>query len=63
MTFTLDLETWFKITAHLLPKGILQVKYEPNQAKGREDMLRTNDLGQTEKGQKDKWMQTDGQTD
>lgn len=61
MTFTLDLET--EITAHFLPKGILQVKYEPNQAKGREDMLRTNDLGQTEEGQKDKWMQTDGQTD
>lgn len=38
MILTLDLETWFKITAHPLPKGTLQVTYEPNWAKGREDM-------------------------
>lgn len=45
MTFIFDLETWFKITAHLLPKGTLWVMYEPDGAKGREDMLRTNRVG------------------
>lgn len=42
MTFAFDLETCFKVTAHPLPKGILQVKYE-----ARDDMLRTRNLGQT----------------
>lgn len=43
MMLTLDLEAWFKVSAHPLPT--LWVKYEP--AKGREDMLRTSDLGRT----------------
>lgn len=47
MTLTLDLETRFKITVHPLHKGTLWVKYESDWAKGREDMLRTRDLGQT----------------
>lgn len=29
----------FKVTAHSLPKDTLWVKYEPEWAKGREDML------------------------
>lgn len=52
ITLTLDLEKWFKFTAHLLPKETLWVKYEPHWAKGREDMFRTRDLGQ-KKGQTD----------
>uniref|UniRef100_K1RVG7 Uncharacterized protein n=1 Tax=Magallana gigas TaxID=29159 RepID=K1RVG7_MAGGI len=58
MTLTLDLETSFKVTTHSLPKGTLQVKNEPDWAKGREDMLRTRDLGWTE-GQ----TQMDGEKD
>ena len=41
MTLTFDLEIWFKVTAHRLPKGTLWVKYEPDWAKEREDMLPT----------------------
>lgn len=47
LTFAFDLETCFKVTAHPLPKGILQVKYEPHWPKARDDMLRTRNLGQT----------------
>lgn len=45
MTFTLDLETWFKVTVQPLPKSTLCVEYEPDWAKGREDMPQTSDLG------------------
>lgn len=31
------------VTAHLLPKGILWVNYEPDWAMERGDMLQTND--------------------
>lgn len=34
MTFTLDIETWVKVTGHPLPKGILWVKCEPDWIKG-----------------------------
>uniref|UniRef100_K1PUI0 Uncharacterized protein n=1 Tax=Magallana gigas TaxID=29159 RepID=K1PUI0_MAGGI len=60
MTSTLDLEIWFKVTAHSLPKGTLLVKYESDRAKGRENMLWTSNLRWTE-GHKD--GQTDAQTD
>lgn len=55
MAFSFDLETWFKITSHPLPKGPLWVKYEQNWAKGRYDMLRKRDLGPTD-------GRTDGRT-
>lgn len=45
MTLTLDLESWFKVTEHTLNKGTLWVKFEPDWAKGREDMPQTSDLG------------------
>lgn len=38
-TLTLDLKTEFKLTASHLFKGTLWVKFEPDWAKGREDML------------------------
>ena len=65
---TFDLETWFKVTAHRLPKGTLWVKYEPDWAKEREDMPRTRDLGRTDgrtAGRTDRRTdgRTDGQTD
>lgn len=34
MTFTYDLEMWFNIPAHPIPKKALFVKYEGNRAKG-----------------------------
>lgn len=49
-----------KIPSYPLPKDTLCVKYESDWTKGREDILRTSDLGWTE-GQKD--GQTEGQTD
>lgn len=48
MSFSFNLETWFNVTAHSLPKGTMWVKYEPDWGKGREDMLRTRDLGRTD---------------
>lgn len=48
MTLTLDLEIWFKVTAHPLQKGTLCVKYDPNSGKGRGDILRKRDLGWTD---------------
>lgn len=45
MTLTLDLESWFKVTEHTLNKGTLWVKFEPDWAKGGEDMPQTSDLG------------------
>lgn len=48
MTLTLDVETWFKVTAYPLSKGSLSVKYEPDYTKGREDMLQRRDLEWTE---------------
>lgn len=47
MTLPLDIETCFKVTEHPLVKGNLCVKYEPDWAKGREDMLRISDYGRT----------------
>lgn len=41
MTLSLDLETLFKATAHLLLKGTLWVKYVPDWATGREDIRHT----------------------
>lgn len=35
---------WFKVTAHLFPKGTLQVDYESDWWKGRVGMLLTTDL-------------------
>lgn len=43
MTLTLDLESWFKVTEHTLNKGTLWVKFEPDWAKGGEDMPQTLD--------------------
>lgn len=54
MAFTFDLDNLFKVSAHLLPTGTLWVMYEPEWATGREDMLRTRDLGQTN-GRNDRW--------
>lgn len=48
--------TWFKVTAHSLPKDTLWVNYEPDLGKGKEGMLRTRNLGRTD-------GRTDGQTD
>lgn len=39
MTFTFDLETWFKVTAHPLLKSSAYGNYEPNRAKWRIYML------------------------
>lgn len=33
MTFTCDLETWFKVTTYPLPKSTLSVRYEPDMDK------------------------------
>lgn len=44
-TLTLDLEMLFKVTAHSLIKGTLWVKYDPDLAMEREDMLWASDLG------------------
>lgn len=52
VTLTHDLQTLFKVTAHPLTEGTLWIKYKPDCAKGKEDMLPTRDL-----------RQTDGQTD
>lgn len=41
MTLTLDLESWFKVTEHTLNKGALWVKFEPDWAKGGEDIPQT----------------------
>lgn len=58
LAFTDDLETLSKITAPLahLPKGTLWVRYGPDLVKGRDDMHRTIDFGQTGR-------ETDGQAD
>lgn len=44
-------DTWFKVIAHFLPYGTLYGKYKPDWAEGRENMLRTSDVGWT-----DGWM-------
>lgn len=41
MTLTLDLQTLFRITAYVLVKGILWVKYEPDWTQNEKDMLLT----------------------
>lgn len=48
MTFSFDLESWLKVTAHPLVKRIILVKYKSDWAKGREDILRTRDLRRTD---------------
>lgn len=48
--------TWFKVTAHSLPKDTLWVNYGPDSGKGKEGMLRTRNLGRTD-------GQTDGMTE
>lgn len=45
----LNIETWFKVTAHPLLKGTLLVRYEPGWAKGSEDMLQTSNLRWTDR--------------
>lgn len=60
MTLTLDLETWFKVIAHPLPKDTQWVKYEPDWAKVRERKNAPNKWSQMD-GQQDGWM--DGQID
>lgn len=44
MTLTFDLEIWFKVTTYHLYKDTLWVKFETEQAKGREDILQRRDL-------------------
>lgn len=39
MTLSLHLETWFKVTARPLSKGILWLKYEPDRAKARGEKI------------------------
>lgn len=39
MTFTLDIETWVKVTGHPLPKGILWVKCESDWTKGEKKKM------------------------
>lgn len=48
MTLHLDLETWFKTTADILPKGSLWLNYEQDWVKGGEDMFRTSNPGRTD---------------
>lgn len=60
MSLTLDLEIWFKIIPHILTKGTLQLKFGPDQAKWRENVLQTSFVRQTD-GHKSGWK--DGQTD
>lgn len=55
----LDLEAWFKGTAHPLLKGTLWVKYEPNLSKGAGGEIFSRQA--ISDGQKDRRM--DGQTD
>lgn len=49
MTLTFDLEIWFKVTTYHLSKDTLWVKFEPEKAKGRDDILQRRDLNQTHK--------------
>lgn len=42
MILTQDLEKWFMVTAHPVPKGTLWMKFEPRGA-----MLRSSDIGRT----------------
>lgn len=57
MILDLDLETYSKVPAYLLPIGTLWVKFQLDLVKEREDMHRTRDLRRSENGK------TDGQTD
>lgn len=41
MTITLDLETWFKVTAHLCPKDLFPKVNEPDLATGRDEDKRS----------------------
>lgn len=36
MTFTFDLQIWFKVTEHTFPKSSVFVMFEPDRAEGRE---------------------------
>lgn len=59
MTLTLQLETWTKVHANLLPIGTLLVKYEPDWAKERGEKIFPRQV--ISDGQKE--GQIDGQTD
>lgn len=48
MSLSLDLETWYKVTAYPLLKDSLWMKFEPDWVKGRVDMLQTNGHEQTD---------------
>lgn len=43
-TLTLDLETWFKVTAYPLTKGSVEVKFKPGSAKRKQKMPLTSDF-------------------
>lgn len=43
MTLTLNLATWFKVTAYPLPRGTSLVKYDLNWAKGQGERRYTPD--------------------
>lgn len=43
MTFNFDLETWIKVTAHLLPKGLFFDEERARFGQGEEIVLWTSD--------------------
>lgn len=47
MTFNFDLETWIKVTAHLLPKGPFLGEERARFGQGEEIVLWTSDIRQT----------------
>lgn len=47
MTFNFDLETWIKVTAHLLPKGLFLGEERAIFGQGEEIVLWTSDIRQT----------------
>lgn len=46
MTFNFDLETWIKVTAHLLPKGPFLGEERARFGQGEEIVLWTSDVRQ-----------------
>lgn len=46
MTLTIDPESWFNVTAHLLPKGNLWVKYEQDWVNWTQNILQICDVVQ-----------------
>lgn len=47
MTFNFDLETWIKVTAHLLPKDPFLGEERARFGQGKEIVLWTSDIRQT----------------